>query len=210
MDQNYSTTDTLHKKGAHLTFEERVIIQTRLLDNQSYRSIAREIGCCVSDAIAKGAFLDYVQKKLQEHHWSLDACFGRALVTGEFQRDEMVCTKTLYNYVTLGLLGKIKSIDLPLRVKRKNAKFSSLLELEKLSHTRIYYAHPYCSSDKGTNENHNGLFRRFLPKGKKIQDYPVEHISRVECWANTLPRKILGYKTPEECFEEEMLAALTA
>ena len=68
---------------------------------------------------SKGAFLDYVQKRLQEHHWSLDACFGRALVTGEFQRGEMVCTKTLYNYVTLGLLGKIKSIDLPLRVKRK-------------------------------------------------------------------------------------------
>ena len=40
----------------------------------------------------------------------------------EFQRGEMVCTKTLYNYVTLGLLGKIKSIDLPLRVKRKNAR----------------------------------------------------------------------------------------
>ena len=49
---------------------------------------------------SKGAFLDYVQKRLQEHHWSLDACFGRALVTGEFQRGEMVCTKTLYNYVT--------------------------------------------------------------------------------------------------------------
>ena len=149
-----------YAKGAHLTFEERVIIQTRLRDKQSYRSIAREIGCCVNtvrnevkrgkvlcyngkveryraadgqstyeahrencgrkcDAIAKGAFLDYVQKRLQEHHWSLDACFGRALVTGEFQRGEMVCTKTLYNYVTLGLLGKIKSIDLPLRVKRK-------------------------------------------------------------------------------------------
>ena len=69
------------------------------------------------------------------------------------------------------------------------SEFSSLSELEKLSHTRIYYAHPYCSSDKGTNENHNGLFRRFLPKGKKIQDYPVEHISRVECWANTLFQK---------------------
>ena len=48
MDQNYSTTDTLRKKGAHLTFEERVIIQTRLRDKQSYRSIAREIGCCVN------------------------------------------------------------------------------------------------------------------------------------------------------------------
>ena len=45
---------------------------------------------------------------------------------------------------------------------------------------------------------------------KKIQDYPVEHISRVEWWANTLPRKIPGYKTPEGGFREEMLAALTA
>ena len=44
MDQNHFTTDTLRKKGAHLTFEERVIIQTRLRDKQSYRSIAREIG----------------------------------------------------------------------------------------------------------------------------------------------------------------------
>ena len=48
MDQNHFTADTLRKKGAHLTFEERVIIQTRFRDKQSYRSIAREIGCCVN------------------------------------------------------------------------------------------------------------------------------------------------------------------
>ena len=75
------------------------------------------------------------------------------------------------------------------------SEFSSLSELEKLSHTRIYYAHPYCSSDKGTNENHNGLFVDFFPR-KKIQDYPVEHISRVECWANTLPRKYSAIRHP--------------
>ena len=55
-----------------------------------------------------------------------------------------------------------------------------------------------------------------MPANAKLQTISgkkyvfVEHISRVECWANTLPRKILGYKTPEECFREEMLAALTA
>ena len=70
------------------------------------------------DAIAKGAFLDYVRRDFG-HHWSLDARFGRALVTGEFQRGEMVCTKTLYNYVTLEALEKIKSIDLPCASKRK-------------------------------------------------------------------------------------------
>ena len=54
MDQNHFTTDTLRKKGAHLTFEERVIIQTRLRDKQSYRSIAREIGCCVNTGRNEG------------------------------------------------------------------------------------------------------------------------------------------------------------
>ena len=88
------------------------------------------------------------------------------------------------------------------------SEFSSLSELEKLSHTGIYYAHPYCSSDKGTNENHNGLFRRFLPKGKKIQDYPVEHISRVECWANTLPRKILAIRHPRSALGKKCLQHL--
>lgn len=62
MDQNHFTTDTLRKKGAHLTFEERVIIQTRLRDKQSYRSIAREIGCCVNtvrNEVKRGKVLCY-------------------------------------------------------------------------------------------------------------------------------------------------------
>lgn len=89
------------------------------------------------------------------------------------------------------------------------SEFSSLSDLEKLSHTLVYYARPYCSSDKGTNENHNGLFRRFLPKGKRIQDFSLDHIAKVERWANTLPRKILDYKTPEECFAKEMATFLS-
>ena len=48
------------------------------------------------------------------------------------QRDEIACTKTLYNYVTLGLLGDIKGIDLPLRVKRKNKKKSIRERKKKL------------------------------------------------------------------------------
>ena len=67
MDQNHFTTDTLRKKGAHLTFEERVIIQTRLRDKQSYRSIAREIGCCVN-TVRNAAHLRYSDHILQEDH----------------------------------------------------------------------------------------------------------------------------------------------
>ena len=342
MDQLHSTTTSNRRKGSHLSFEERVIIQTRLRDGKSFRSIARELGRCVNTirneyrrgkvlvyngrkeryraadgqaayeahrencgrkfaALTKGSFLDYVIRSMKENNWSLDACVCNSLVSGTFRMEEIVCTKTLYNDVTLGLLGDIKSIDLPLRVKRKNHKkhsrerrkklgrsiderdasvmerkefghwecdlvlgaksqddvlltlverktrcslirrlpnkesesvmeaftelaqgmfngcfasvfrtittdngseFSRLSELEQNGVTRVYYAHPYCSSDKGTNENHNGLFRRFLPKGKRMRDYPAEHIERVE--RNTLPRKILGYKPPMECFNEEL------
>lgn len=50
--------------------------------------------------------------------WSLDACVGYALAHNLFKRSEMHCTKTLYNYVELGLLG-IKNIDLPQKLHRR-------------------------------------------------------------------------------------------
>ena len=49
-------------------------------------------------------FLQYVVAHFRgDDKWSLDACYGAALRSGKFSRDEMVCTKTLYNYVDLGL-----------------------------------------------------------------------------------------------------------
>ena len=85
-----------------------------------------------------------------------------------------------------------------------------LSELEKDSSLRVYFTHPFSPYEKGTNENHNGLIRRFLPKGKRMEDYSVQHIERVMRWANTLPRRILGYKTPEECFREEVVRRMGA
>lgn len=65
----------------------------------------------------------------------------------------------------------------------------------------MYFTHPYSSFKKGTNERHNGLIRRFIPKGKRILNYSLETISFIENWMNTLPRKLINYKTPEELFE---------
>ena len=57
------------------------------------------------DNLEKEAFLAYVDSHIREDKWSLDACVGRALQSGEFVRCELVCTKTLYRYVDLGLMG---------------------------------------------------------------------------------------------------------
>ena len=84
------------------------------------------------------------------------------------------------------------------------SEFASLSDLEKTAKTLIYYAHPYTSCEKGSVENHNGLIRRFIPKGKRIDSYSDEQIAQIEVWCNSLPRKILGYKTPDELFEAEL------
>jgi IS30 family transposase len=62
---------------------------------------------------------------------SLDACVGSALLDGTFTRDEIVCTKTLYNYVDAGLL-KIKNIDLPDKLKRNTKSKRIRINIKKL------------------------------------------------------------------------------
>lgn len=245
-------------------------------------------------------FIDYVVKKVLKDNWSLDACFGEAKASERFDRDEMVCTKTLYNYIDLGFI-KIKNTDLPMKLRfnrRKNvirmnkrnlgrsieerdkaietrrefghweidtvegikdkedcvlltlierktlnsihrklpgktasavdealanikdefgskfsevfktitadngSEFANLSDLENNSDTKVYFTHPYSSFEKGCNERHNGLIRRFIPKGKAIFQYTIDEITRIEDWINTLPRRKLNYKTPEELFDQ--------
>jgi len=80
------------------------------------------------------------------------------------------------------------------------SEFSKLTEV----FPETYYAHPYSSYERGTNERHNGLIRRFIPKGTLFKDTSLEVIKRVESWCNNLPRKILEYATPEEIFRIEI------
>lgn len=81
------------------------------------------------------------------------------------------------------------------------SEFAELSKIERECATKVYFAHPYCSGERGSNERHNGLIRRFIPKGKNINDYSVDKIAWVEHWCNSLPRKILGYSTPDEVFD---------
>lgn len=84
------------------------------------------------------------------------------------------------------------------------AEFSKLSDLEKAADTLVYFAHPYSSYEKGSNERHNRLIRRFIPKGKRIDSYSIDDIFAIEMWCNHLPRKVLGWRTPEEAFEAEL------
>ena len=82
-------------------------------------------------------------------------------------------------------------------------EFSDFLNIIKDTKTQIYFCHPYCSGEKGTNERHNGIIRYFIPKGTLIENYSYKDINKIAEWMNNYPRKILDYKTPLEAFQEE-------
>jgi IS30 family transposase len=82
------------------------------------------------------------------------------------------------------------------------SEFSELAKQGEENQIDVYFAHPYASWERGTNERHNGLIRRFIKKGQPIHTYPDEQIDEVEEWMNTLPRKILSYQTPDEAFAQ--------
>lgn len=61
--------------------------------------------------------------------------------------------------------------------------------------TNIYYAHPYCSGERGTNENNNRMIRRWIPKGIDIINISEKEIKRIEDWINNYPRAMFDYKS---------------
>ena len=83
----------------------------------------------------------------------------------------------------------------------RGSEFSWWNEVEKnVTKFKIYFAHPYHSWERGTNERSNGLIRRYFPKGEKFATIKDEDVQKVLSMINHRPRKILRWKTPCEVF----------
>lgn len=72
----------------------------------------------------------------------------------------------------------------------------------------IYFARPYCSFERGTNENTNGLLRQFVPKKTDLREVSHQQLGRYVDMMNDRPRKRLGYKTPRELFDPDNCVAI--
>lgn len=68
-----------------------------------------------------------------------------------------------------------------------------------------YFCHPYSSWEKGQIENAFRMIRRYIPKKASLADYSPEEISAIVNHINSVPRKILNYRSPKEVFEERFL-----
>lgn len=82
-------------------------------------------------------------------------------------------------------------------------------EIETTLGLSCYFAHAYCSQERGSNENLNGLIRRFFPKKTDFAKVTDEEVLRVEYLLNTRPRKRHGGKTPLEVLFERTGVAIS-
>lgn len=68
----------------------------------------------------------------------------------------------------------------------------------------LYYCHPYTSCERGSNENANRLIRRYLPKGQSMKDVTQQDCDSISRNINNMHRKVLGYRTAAELFQEQL------
>ena len=81
-------------------------------------------------------------------------------------------------------------------------EFHDYKRIEGRTGAVFYFARPYHSWERGSNENANGLLRQYLPKGVSMEGLSQKQCNAISRRLNTRPRKRLGFRTPLECFNE--------
>ncbi|MPV87012.1 IS30 family transposase [Ostreibacterium oceani] len=77
-------------------------------------------------------------------------------------------------------------------------EFANHKDIANALHIDVYFAKPYASWQRGSNENMNGLIRQYLPKSQRLDTVTLEQTQFIEHRLNNRPRKVLDYQTPLE------------
>jgi transposase, IS30 family len=85
-------------------------------------------------------------------------------------------------------------------------EFAAFKALEKELGVDIYFSRTYTPNDRAINENTNGLFRQYLPKGTDFTTLTQDHLNHILDRLNNRPRKKLGFRTPREALEQALVA----
>ena len=83
-------------------------------------------------------------------------------------------------------------------------EFANHQEIAEELDCDVFFAHPYHSWERGTNENTNGLLRQYFPKGRSLDEVTEEQLQCVVDLINNRPRQILDYETPLEVFNRAL------
>lgn len=166
-------------------------------------------GIKIKDQVSIDLRPKHVEKREEIGHWEGD------LVIGKNQKSAIgtiVERKARFTYilklndrksetVTDAFINTFKSMNPTLR---KSLTYDNGMEMAYHKNIKIktgmdvYFAHPYASWERGTNENTNGLIRRFLPKKTDFNLVSQDQLRDIQNSLNNRPKKVLGYKTPLE------------
>ena len=161
-----------------------------------------------------------IEKRSEIGHWEDDSivysptCPVRLRTANERVSGVVFIAKTKNgtmaeaNRITQAQLGSLPALWRKTLTRDRGSENLGYEELEQTLGIHCYFAHAYHSWERGSNENVNGLVRRFFPKGTDFRTITDEEIQQVEYLLNTRPRKRLGWKTPYEGFYERTGVAL--
>ncbi len=153
-----------------------------------------------------------VNSRIELGHWEGDTIEGKQHKDGIHTEAERVSR--------LLVAAKIPRIASEETIAAQRKIFSGMPEAARISTTldngrenhlhyelaalgmKTYFADPYSSWQRGTNEYHNGVLRRYLPKGTDFDTIDDEELKDIVCGINNKPRKCLGWSTPSEVFME--------
>lgn len=156
-------------------------------------------------------------------HWEMDCVVGNRggsgatlLVLSERKTREEIIIK-MKDRTQKSVIKALDSLEKRLGSKFKKkfktitvdngTEFLDMRSLEKSAvsrnkpRTKVFYCHPYSSWERGTNENLNKLIRRFIPKGTDIGNVSKKTVKYIQDWMNNYPRRLLGYKSPNQLLE---------
>lgn len=148
-----------------------------------------------------------IGKRSEYGHWEMDLIIGKAgtmpvLLTLTERRTRKEIIRKLRNRKAETIrkeLERLKTKEKFRSITTDNgSEFMEYNQLIKAVSCPVYYCHSYAAWEKGSNENHNRIIRRFFPKGTDFTRVTKKQIQAVQDWMNGYPRKILGWNTPDE------------
>lgn len=199
----------------------------RLSENNITSKPRKKKSCRISRP-PRGTSIEYRPKEISDRntfgHWEMDLVIGKQKTKNVL----LVFTERLTRYELIFRLPDRRSDSVVKQLNRLEKSYGSKFRkvfksitvdngsefadshgLEKSifkgKRTSVYYCHPYCSSERGSNERMNREIRRKIPKGVDISEYTTEQIKNVQDWLNAYPRRIFGYASSSELFEKEIL-----
>ena len=175
-------------------------------------------------AVEKGAiqnriFIDSRPEEVDDRvipgHWEGDSMVSRQSLVGLNTLVERVTGIVFISKIQNTTAGETTRVvtkrlkRLPMRLRKtltvdNGHENAGHLAITKNIKTNVFFAHPYHSWERGTNENTNGLIRWYLPKKTDFATVSEERIKEIEHRLNTRPRKRLGWRTPLEVFSQSV------